>query len=159
MFASSCSQAKVLKHPFVRGFLIHSEWNSTIESISYGLPMICWPFFADQQTNCWFCCTKWGIGLEIDNNVKRDDVERLVTELMVGEKGKKMKRKALSGKDWWKQLRESLSSILRMRLIKCFSIQDTRHVKVNVSKLFSCLAYWIWDLDTDIVGLVLRASL
>ncbi|CDP01081.1 unnamed protein product [Coffea canephora] len=52
MFASSCSQAKVLKHPFVRGFLIHSEWNSTIESISYGLPMICWPFFADQQTNC-----------------------------------------------------------------------------------------------------------
>ena len=41
--------------------------------------------------------------MEIDNNVKRDDVERLVTELMVGEKGKKMKRKALK----WKRLVEA----------------------------------------------------
>ncbi|CDP01079.1 unnamed protein product [Coffea canephora] len=103
MFAGWCPQEKVLSHPSVGGFLTHSGWNSTIESISYGVPMICWPFFADQQTNCWFCCTKWGIGMEIDNNVKRDEVEGLVSELMAGEKGKEMKKKAMD----WKKLAET----------------------------------------------------
>ncbi|KAL3514171.1 hypothetical protein ACH5RR_026888 [Cinchona calisaya] len=95
MFASWCPQEEVLSRPSVGGFLTHSGWNSTIESISYGVPMICWPFFSDQLTNCWYCCTKWGIGMEIDNDVKRDEVESLVRELMVGEKGKKMKNKSM----------------------------------------------------------------
>ncbi|KAL3504758.1 hypothetical protein ACH5RR_034599 [Cinchona calisaya] len=102
LFASWCPQEQVLGHPSVGGFLTHSGWNSTIESISFGVPMICWPFFADQQINCWFCCTKWGIGMEIDNNVKMDEVESLVRELMVGEKGKEMKKNAME----WKKLAE-----------------------------------------------------
>ncbi|XP_059287946.1 7-deoxyloganetin glucosyltransferase-like [Lycium ferocissimum] len=100
MLASWCSQEEVLNHPAIGGFLTHSGWNSTLESISNGVPMICWPFFAEQQTNCWFSVTKWGIGMEIDNNVKRDEVESLVRELMVGEKGKEMKKKAIE----WKNL-------------------------------------------------------
>ena len=35
--------------------------------------------------------------MEIDNNVKRDEVDSLVREMMVGEKGKEMKKKVL---DW-----------------------------------------------------------
>ncbi|CAI9089916.1 OLC1v1024568C1 [Oldenlandia corymbosa var. corymbosa] len=98
LMASWCPQEQVLKHKSVGGFLTHNGWNSTLESISYGVPMICWPFFADQQTNCWACRTKWGIGMEIDSNVKRDEVENLVRELMAGEKGKIMKEKSL----YWK---------------------------------------------------------
>ncbi|XP_059279743.1 7-deoxyloganetin glucosyltransferase-like [Lycium ferocissimum] len=102
MLTSWCPQEQVLSHPAIGGFLTHSGWNSTLESIGSGVPMICWPFFAEQQTNCWFCCRRWGIGMEIDNNVKRDEVESLVRELMVGEKGKEMKKKAME----WKKLAE-----------------------------------------------------
>ncbi|XP_022752954.1 7-deoxyloganetin glucosyltransferase-like [Durio zibethinus] len=98
LLATWCPQEQVLSHPSVGGFLTHSGWNSTIESISSGVPMICWPFFAEQQTNCRYSCTKWGIGMEIDSNVKRDEVESLVRELMEAEEGKEMKKKALEWK-------------------------------------------------------------
>ncbi|KAI5654861.1 hypothetical protein M9H77_32048 [Catharanthus roseus] len=102
LIASWCPQEQVINHPAIGGFLTHNGWNSTIESISSGVPMICWPFFAEQQTNCRFCCNKWGIGMEINSDVKRDEVESLVKELMVGEKGKEMKKKALE----WKNIAE-----------------------------------------------------
>ncbi|XP_074263056.1 7-deoxyloganetin glucosyltransferase-like [Silene latifolia] len=95
LIASWCNQEKVLGHLAVGGFLTHCGWNSLTESISQGVPVICWPFFAEQQTNCWYCCNKWGIGMEIDTNVKRDAVEKQVRELMTGEKGKEMKKKVM----------------------------------------------------------------
>ncbi|KAJ4968180.1 hypothetical protein NE237_014881 [Protea cynaroides] len=94
-----CPQDKVLLHSSIGGFLTHCGWNSILESISGGVPMLCWPFFADQQTNCRYACTTWGIGLEINNDVKRDEVESLVKELMEGERGKMMRKKVLEWKE------------------------------------------------------------
>ncbi|CAL5414929.1 unnamed protein product [Camellia sinensis] len=107
LLASWCPQEEVITHPSIGGFLTHCGWNSTLESISGGVPMICWPFFADQQTNCWSCCTKWGIGVEIDNDVKRDEVEKLVRELVAGNKGKEMKKRAM---EWRKMAEEATTS-------------------------------------------------
>ncbi|XP_028056548.1 7-deoxyloganetin glucosyltransferase-like [Camellia sinensis] len=106
LLASWCPQEQVLNHPAIGGFLTHSGWNSTLESICSGVPMLCWPFFADQQTNCWLCCGQWGVGMEINNDFKREEVERMVRELMAGERGKEMKRKVME----WKKLGEEATT-------------------------------------------------
>ncbi|KAH7683817.1 UDP-glucuronosyl/UDP-glucosyltransferase protein [Dioscorea alata] len=97
VMASWCPQEQVLSHPSLGVFLTHSGWNSTLESICNGVPMICWPFFAEQPTNCRYVCREWGVGMEIDGNVRRDEVEELVREMMEGEKGKEMRLKV---KEW-----------------------------------------------------------
>nr|GFA19216.1 7-deoxyloganetin glucosyltransferase-like [Tanacetum cinerariifolium] len=65
---------------------------------SCGVPMICWPFFAHEQPNCWWSCNKWKIAMELDNDVKSDEVSELVIELVSGEKGKEMRKNAI----YWK---------------------------------------------------------
>ncbi|GJN36788.1 hypothetical protein PR202_gb25684 [Eleusine coracana subsp. coracana] len=94
IMANWCPQQEVLNHPAVGAFLTHSGWNSTLEAMCGGVPVISWPFFADQQINCRYQCTVWGVGMEIDSNVRRKAVASLITEVMEGDKGKEMKKKA-----------------------------------------------------------------
>ncbi|XVF61597.1 hypothetical protein PTKIN_Ptkin08bG0143000 [Pterospermum kingtungense] len=107
LITSWCSQSQVLSHPSVGVFLTLCGWNSTLEVICAGVPVICWPFFADQQTNCRYACTNWGIGMGVDHDVKRENIEFLVKAMMEGDKGKKMKEKALG----WKKKAEAATGV------------------------------------------------
>ncbi|KAF8020136.1 hypothetical protein BT93_G0745 [Corymbia citriodora subsp. variegata] len=107
MLASWCPQEEVLSHPSVGAFLTHCGWNSMLESVSAGVPVICWPFFADQQTNCRFACTEWGIGVEVDEDVRREEIEGLVRQVMEGEEGKRMRERA----QHWKREAEAATSV------------------------------------------------
>ncbi|XXG76438.1 hypothetical protein AAC387_Pa08g0788 [Persea americana] len=90
MHVSWYPQEDMLAHPSICLFLTHYGWNSTLESISYGVPMLCWPFFADQNTNCRYACNEWRVGIEIGNNVKREEIEGLIREMMGGKKGNEL---------------------------------------------------------------------
>ena len=70
--------------------------------------MLCLPFFSDQQMNCKYTCNEWAIGMEIDFDVKREEVEKMVRELLEGDKRKKMKKKAME----WKKLAEEATGPL-----------------------------------------------
>nr|AYC63487.1 UDP-glycosyltransferase [Scoparia dulcis] len=99
LLASWCPQEEVLSHPSVGVFLSHCGWNSILESMCAGVPMICWPFFAEQQTNCRYICVEWEMGEEVDHDVKRDEIEALIRNVMREEKGKEMKNKTLEWKE------------------------------------------------------------
>ncbi|KMT08765.1 hypothetical protein BVRB_6g134890 [Beta vulgaris subsp. vulgaris] len=105
-----CPQEQVLVHPAIGVFLTHCGWNSLLEGVcSGGLPVICWPFFAEQQTNCRYACMDdgWGIGLEVNPEVKRGQVEDLIEEMMGGKKGEKLRKRALV----WQEKAEDATNI------------------------------------------------
>ncbi|KAL2554555.1 UDP-glycosyltransferase 85A2 [Forsythia ovata] len=75
-------QEDVLSHQAIGGFLTHSGWNSTLESITFGVPMICWPMIVDQQVNSRCVSEIWKVGFDMKDTCDRSTVEKLVRDLM-----------------------------------------------------------------------------
>ncbi|VAI78325.1 unnamed protein product [Triticum turgidum subsp. durum] len=78
-------QRDVLRHRAVGCFLTHAGWNSTLECAMEGVPMVCWPFFSDQQINSRFVGAVWRTGLDTKDVCDRGVVERTVREAMVSD--------------------------------------------------------------------------
>ncbi|XP_044952934.1 UDP-glycosyltransferase 73E1-like [Hordeum vulgare subsp. vulgare] len=101
-------QLAVLSHRSVGGFVTHCGWNSVLESIAHGVPVLTWPHFADQFLNEQLAVDVLGVGLRIGVTmpimilnddaaapVLRGDIARAVSELMQGgEEAEERRRKA-----------------------------------------------------------------
>lgn len=87
-------QQEVLVHRAVGGFWTHSGWNSTLESISEGVPMICRPQFADQMMNTRYVVKTWGVGVELEGELERGKVEKAIRKLMEEREGEEMRERA-----------------------------------------------------------------
>nr|CAB3477649.1 unnamed protein product [Digitaria exilis] len=94
-------QVEILNHRAVGGFLSHCGWNSTLEAVAAGVPMLAWPLYAEQRVNAVMLCERVGlalrprVGTEGNNGVvPREEVAVAVTELIAGERGAAAREKA-----------------------------------------------------------------
>ncbi|KAL6629624.1 hypothetical protein ACP70R_029389 [Stipagrostis hirtigluma subsp. patula] len=96
--ATWAPQVSVLSHPATAAFVSHCGWNSTLESVAAGVPMIAWPLYAEQKANAAILTEVTGVALRPaargDGFVAREAVAAAVRELMVREKGSAVRRRA-----------------------------------------------------------------
>ncbi|XP_010327004.1 hydroquinone glucosyltransferase isoform X2 [Solanum lycopersicum] len=94
VLANWAPQVQILSHVSVGGFLTHCGWNSILESVICGVPLIAWPLFADQRTNAVMLIEDLKVALrpKIRDNgiVGRSEISEVVKELMEGEEGKEV---------------------------------------------------------------------
>ncbi|CDP10363.1 unnamed protein product [Coffea canephora] len=93
-------QLEILRHKSTAAFLSHCGWNSIMESLSQGVPMIGWPLAAEQGYNSKLIMEDMGVGVELtrglQSTVEKEHVERVINTVMEkGGKGEEMKRKAV----------------------------------------------------------------
>ena len=90
------SQVEVLSHPSVGGFLTHCGWNSTMESIINGVPMIAWPLYSEQKMNAAMLTEEIGASIrakavESDGLVGREEIKSMVRRILVDSEGQNIR--------------------------------------------------------------------
>uniref|UniRef100_A0A803MCP3 Glycosyltransferase n=2 Tax=Chenopodium quinoa TaxID=63459 RepID=A0A803MCP3_CHEQI len=65
-------QVSILGHKALGGFVSHCGWNSTLESLWFGVPMATWPLYAEQQLNAFELVKELGLAVEIRIDYRRD---------------------------------------------------------------------------------------
>ncbi|KAE8661171.1 UDP-glycosyltransferase 73D1 [Hibiscus syriacus] len=99
-------QVLILSHSAIRGFITHCGWNSTIESVCSGVPMITWPQFSEQFFNEKLIVeilkigvrvgvevpVRWGEEEKLGVLVKKQEVENAIDMLMNGGKDGEKRR-------------------------------------------------------------------
>ncbi|XP_058773354.1 UDP-glycosyltransferase 84B2-like [Vicia villosa] len=99
MIVTWCPQTRVLVHPAIACFLTHCGWNSTLEAITAGVPMIGYPQWTDQPTNAKLVSDVFRIGIRLkpdsEGFVESEEVERAIEEIVGGVKFEEFKKNVL----------------------------------------------------------------
>ncbi|MFS7969211.1 putative UDP-glucuronosyl/UDP-glucosyltransferase, UDP-glycosyltransferase family [Helianthus anomalus] len=96
-------QVAVLNHKSVGGFVTHCGWNSVLEAVCAGVPMVAWPLYAEQKFNKVVLRDEMKLVLPMDESegglVTAMEVEKQVRQLMEGEEGKVVREVAKGRKE------------------------------------------------------------
>ena len=96
-------QVLLLDHEAVGGFVTHCGWNSTLEGVTAGVPMVTWPLSAEQFYNEKLVTQVLKVGVDVGvrrwirvvgDCIKRDAIEKAVKRIMVGEETDGMRSRA-----------------------------------------------------------------
>ncbi|XP_077231491.1 gallate 1-beta-glucosyltransferase 84A24-like [Tasmannia lanceolata] len=105
-----CPQVEVLSHPSIACFITHCGWNSTLESIVAGVPVVVFPDRGDQTTNAKLLVEVYrtGVGLRTDPSglLRKEEIERGINEAIGGPRAMEFKENALK---WKFAAREAVS--------------------------------------------------
>ncbi|XP_052172420.1 mogroside IE synthase-like isoform X2 [Diospyros lotus] len=97
-------QLRVLAHPAVGCFMTHCGWNSTLEALALGVPMVAMPQWSDQATNAKYIADVWRVGLRLGADDKgvitRQEIGVRIKEVMEGERGIELRKNAMR----WREL-------------------------------------------------------
>jgi UDP-glucoronosyl and UDP-glucosyl transferase len=119
------SQVEVLQHEAVGGFVTHCGWNSILEAVKAGVPMICWPLYAEQRLNRKFLVEEAKVAVSIQGYdkglVHADEVETKIRWLMESKGGEELRNKmalvrdkameaVMEGGQSWKAFRDLIGS-------------------------------------------------
>ncbi|KAG7547874.1 UDP-glucuronosyl/UDP-glucosyltransferase [Arabidopsis suecica] len=87
-------QVAVLAKPAIGGFVTHCGWNSMLESLWFGVPMVAWPLYSEQKVNAFEMVEELGLAVEIRKYLKgellagemetvtAEDIERAMSRVM-----------------------------------------------------------------------------
>ncbi|XP_073156931.1 hydroquinone glucosyltransferase-like [Henckelia pumila] len=96
-------QAQILAHGSICAFLSHCGWNSTLESVVNGVPLIAWPLYAEQRMNAVLLHEDVKVALrpKVGENglVGRVDIGNVIKNLVEGEEGKGIRNRTRDLKD------------------------------------------------------------
>ncbi|KAL6139625.1 hypothetical protein ACLB2K_057927 [Fragaria x ananassa] len=92
-------QTEILNHESVDGFVSHCGWNSAMEAICAGVPILAWPMMAEQPLNARMVAEEIKVGLRVETCdgsvrgfVKAEGLEKMVKKLME-EEGEVVRKK------------------------------------------------------------------
>ncbi|KNA20579.1 hypothetical protein SOVF_051200 [Spinacia oleracea] len=115
-------QMLILEHEAIGAFVTHCGWNSTLEGIAAGLPMVTWPMFAEQFYNEKLVtdilkigipvgAKKWTTVPSIEDVIKQNAIEKALREIMEGDAAEERRCRSKEFKNMaWKALEEGGSS-------------------------------------------------
>ncbi|KAL1534560.1 limonoid glucosyltransferase [Salvia divinorum] len=102
-------QEEVLAHPSTACFMTHCGWNSTMEAVASGVPVVAFPQWGDQVTNAKFMVDVFKVGVRMCRGeaegrvVPRDEVERVLEAVVRGPPAEEIRANALK----WKKAAEA----------------------------------------------------
>lgn len=107
LVVSWCNQLEVLANGAVGCFVTHCGWNSTVEGLSLGVPMVAIPQWSDQMTDAKFIEEVWGVGVRCREDefgvVRSEEVLFCLKEMMEGKKSDAVRRNARKWRDLAKE--------------------------------------------------------
>ncbi|GAB4848193.1 hypothetical protein Ancab_002860 [Ancistrocladus abbreviatus] len=130
-------QTAILSHPAVGGFVSHCGWNSTLESLWFGVPIAAWPMYAEQQLNAFELVKEVEVAVEVRLDYRWDPHAKLSNVLVGAKEIEKGIRRAMDGENGARNKMKAIS-------------EKSRKVMMKDGSSYTCLGHFVEDIFENV---------